>query len=188
MSHRKIDRRKKYTRMVLKESLLEILQKKQLTLVTVKEICERADINRSTFYAHFNDQFDLLFQIEEELINDMISFLEAYSTDKKIEVLETTEKLIEYFASQKETCLTLLSQNSHSSFEQKVREVAEQFIMVNQKDNLDIQSSTFKYISAYIISGSIEVMKVWLENDMDTSPKEIASLITDLTEGYSNKK
>src|SRR5699024_11752854 len=70
----------------------------------------------------------------------------------------------------------------------KVREVAEQFIMVNQKDNLDIQSSTFKYISAYIISGSIEVMKVWLENNMDTSPKEIASLITYLTEGYSNKK
>src|SRR5699024_12390410 len=102
--------------------------------------------------------------------------------------LETTEKLIEYVASQTETCRTILRPNSHSSFEQKVREVAEQFIMINQKDMLDIQSSTFKYISANIISGSIEVMKVWLENDMDSSPKEIASLITDLTEGYSNKK
>ena len=73
MSSKKIDRRKKYTRMVLKESLLEILKSKPITSITVKEICERADINRSTFYSHFNDQFDLLFQIEEELIDDMIS-------------------------------------------------------------------------------------------------------------------
>ena|SRR5699024_744079 len=188
MSSNKIDRRKKYTRMVLKESLLDSLKSKQITSITVKEICEQADINRSTFYAHYHDQFDLLQQIEEELIDDMISFLKAYRSEEKGEVLQTTEKLIEYFASQKETCLILLSQNSHSSFEQKVREVAEQFIMVNQKNKLNTHPTTFKYISAYIISGSIEVMKVWLQNNMDTSPKEIATLITDLSEGYSNKK
>src|SRR5699024_705524 len=153
MSSKKIDRRKKYTRMVLKESLLEILQKKQLTLVTVKEICERADINRSTFYAHFNDQFDILFQIEEELIDDMISFLEAYSADNKIEVVETIEKRIECYAPQEEPCLPSLGQNAHSSFWQQVRLVAVLLIMVIHKHNPDLQAATSNFSSAYMISG-----------------------------------
>lgn len=184
MESKPLDRRKKYTRMILKESLLEFLQTKQIFSITVKEICERADINRSTFYAHFTDQYDLLKQIEEELIEDMMSFLYAYDIDEEVEVLQMTEKLIEYFATKKTTCLTLLSQNSHSSFEQKVRDVAEQFIMAKQAQKLDIDNTTMKYISAYIISGSIEVMKVWLENNMVTPPKEIAQLIHNLSEGY----
>lgn len=180
-----LDRRKKYTRMVLKESLLEILQTKQIFAITVKEICERADINRSTFYAHFNDQYDLLEHIEEELIEDMVSFLYAYNTEEELEVLQMTEKLIEYFKAKKTTCLTLLSQNSHSSFEQKVRDVAEQFMMVDQAKKYNTDSTTMKYISAFIISGSIEVMKVWLENDMETSPKDIAKMIKNLSNGYT---
>ena len=42
------DRRVKYTQMVLNESLLEVLREKPLSRITVKEICDRADINRST--------------------------------------------------------------------------------------------------------------------------------------------
>ena len=53
---KKLDRRKKYTRKVLKESLIALLaDDKPISAVTVKEICERADINRSTFYMHFSD-------------------------------------------------------------------------------------------------------------------------------------
>lgn len=59
MSER-LDRRKRYTRKVLKESLISLLKDKPISSVTVKEICELADINRSTFYTHYNDQFDLL--------------------------------------------------------------------------------------------------------------------------------
>src|SRR5690625_7325782 len=114
MNH-KLDRRKKYTRLVLKNSLITLLKTKLLSKITVKEICEQADINRSTFYAHYHDQFDLLQQIEEELIDDMISFLKAYRSEEKGEVLQTTEKLIEYFASQKETYLILLSQIGRAS-------------------------------------------------------------------------
>lgn len=185
MVSKPLDRRKKYTRMVLKESLLELLQTKQIFTITVKEICERADVNRSTFYAHFSDQFELLQQIEDELIEDMMSYLYSYNAEKEVEVLQMTEKLIKYFATKKEVCLTLLSQNAHSSFEQKVRHVAEEFIIHFQanKEHADM----FPYISAYIVSGSIEVMKVWLQNDMDTPPKKIAKLIKNLSEGYSNK-
>lgn len=181
MNSQPIDRRKKYTRMVLKESLLNILQEKELFTITVKEICELADINRSTFYDHYADQFALLSEIEDELIEDMTNYLHAYNVEQKVEAIQMTEKLITYFASKKEVCLTLLSQRSHSSFEQKVRHVAEHFIMQNVAHTYQIDTATFEYISAYMISGCIEVMKMWLENDMDKTPEEIARLITNLS-------
>lgn len=58
------DRRVKYTKMILRQSLIEVLKEKPISRLTIKELCERADINRATFYSHYSDQFDLLKQIE----------------------------------------------------------------------------------------------------------------------------
>ena len=63
----KTDRRVKYTQRVLKESLIEILQERPIERVTVKEICDRADINRSTFYVHYGSPQELLESIAKEL-------------------------------------------------------------------------------------------------------------------------
>lgn len=79
------DRRVKYTRMVLKEALLEILQDKPIECISVKEICDRADINRSTFYVHYGSPMELLDSIKDDMYDeikrvktdytDMLSFL-----------------------------------------------------------------------------------------------------------------
>jgi AcrR family transcriptional regulator len=84
----KMDRRKKYTRMVLKDSLMELLREKHISGITVKEICELADINRSTFYSHYSDHYDLLNKIEEEIIEDMQEKLNMY-IDSKEDLLQT---------------------------------------------------------------------------------------------------
>ena len=64
----KTDARVKYTRMVLKKALLELMQRKPINKITVKEVCERAELNRETFYAHYSVCFDLLESIEEDLL------------------------------------------------------------------------------------------------------------------------
>ncbi len=87
-----VDRRKKYTRMVLREALMDLLKEKTITAVTVKEICELADINRSTFYSHYFDQYDLLSKISEEVVADMYETLNEYSFKKNEEALQMTEK------------------------------------------------------------------------------------------------
>ena len=63
----KTDRRVRYTQRVLKESLIEILQERPIERVTVKEICDRADVNRSTFYVHYGSPQELLESIVKEL-------------------------------------------------------------------------------------------------------------------------
>ena len=49
------DARIRYTQGVLKQALLSFLQEKPINKITVKEVCERAELNRATFYAHYSD-------------------------------------------------------------------------------------------------------------------------------------
>ena len=58
-SMRKTDARIRYTQRVLKESFLTLLKQKPVNKITVKEVCEMAELNRATFYAHYSDCFAL---------------------------------------------------------------------------------------------------------------------------------
>ena len=71
------DRRVKYTLLALRSSLLELMRKKDISRITVKELCERADVNRGTFYAHYASPVDLLEQIERELLEEVLSSLDS---------------------------------------------------------------------------------------------------------------
>ena len=62
-------RRTQYTRRALRDALIELLADKPLARITVRELCERADVNRSTFYAHYPDLDSLLRDIEEDTID-----------------------------------------------------------------------------------------------------------------------
>ncbi len=66
---KRTDARVRYTRRILKESFLTLLEKKPTNKISVKEVCELAELNRSTFYAHYSDCFALMDSIEQELID-----------------------------------------------------------------------------------------------------------------------
>ncbi|MBO2532401.1 transcriptional regulator, TetR family [Planifilum fulgidum] len=172
---KKLDRRKKYTRKVLKESLIALLaDDKPISAVTVKEICERADINRSTFYMHFSDPYDLLDHIESEIIEDMVAHLSHYRFTIEEESLKMTQKLLEYIAENRFLFQTLLVKNKDPAFEKRLMEVARRFMMstvyhMNEADS--------RYLSTFVVSGAIHVIKDWLENDMDLPPEKMAALI-----------
>ncbi|HBU12866.1 MAG TPA: hypothetical protein DEB31_09145, partial [Clostridiales bacterium] len=75
MDEKKVDRRVRYTVMMLKAAMVEALQKEQISRISVKSLCEMAGVNRSTFYAHFDDQYDLLHSIESEALDNVKSYL-----------------------------------------------------------------------------------------------------------------
>ncbi|WP_047986485.1 TetR/AcrR family transcriptional regulator [Ornithinibacillus californiensis] len=180
MTSEKLDRRKRYTRMVLKKSFMQLLKEKALSSITVKEICEIADVNRSTFYAHYTDQYALLKQIEDELIEDMKSYLSTANLQKEDEAVHMAQKLLEYFSTKQDECQTLLNETGDSSFERKVMVVAQNIIMKNWMDVYDFDNDISNYLSTFIVSGSVQVIKMWMANGMTQPPKEMAILINDL--------
>ena len=53
-----MDRRVKYTKMIIRETFINLLEKKNINKITVSEICKEADINRATFYRYYLDVYD----------------------------------------------------------------------------------------------------------------------------------
>ena len=66
MAAEKVDRRVRYTKRALTQALVQLVQERPVSKISVKELCERADVNRSTFYAHFRNPHDLLQSIEND--------------------------------------------------------------------------------------------------------------------------
>ena len=177
LMNKKLDRRKKYTRNVLMDSFITLLKTKSISAITVKEICEQADINRSTFYAHYKDQFDLLEQIEIEIITDLKTYLNQYNFEQEQEALQMTEKLLEYVVSKYDMFQTLLNENTDHSFERRIMDVVRSFLAQSQFTYDEVDKDISEYAITYTISGSIYVIKQWVANNMDQSPKRIAVLI-----------
>lgn len=182
MTYNQIDRRVRMSKTFLKEALISLLQQKRIARITVKELCDLADVNRSTFYAHYTDIYSLLNEMENDIMTELTRALQAY-VDNTEDSMMMIEKLIEFIGSKHEECEVLLSAHSGLSFEKKIKNVARQFLLSDWEKVAITDERLFDYVSAFIISGSIEIVKTWLDNGRNTSPKEIAQLITELTRG-----
>ena len=68
MAEQKLNRRVQYTRRALREALIDLVSEKPLANITITDICARADINRSTFYLHYQGVHELLGEIEDHII------------------------------------------------------------------------------------------------------------------------
>lgn len=71
----KVDRRITKSQEAIKIALIELMTEKSFDHITIKEISERANVNRGTIYLHYLDKFDLLEKIMEEHINNMGIFV-----------------------------------------------------------------------------------------------------------------
>jgi AcrR family transcriptional regulator len=183
----KDDRRVKYTKMVLKESFIKLLEKKDISQISIKEICEDADINRATFYAHYNDQFDLLKKIEDELldnINAHIAEFDQINIDKNAVLL--AEKIFEYLKENAKLCKLLLNEHGDFSFQKKVMMLVYDIIIAEITDNNKITKEDAEYVYSFTITGCVGIVQKWLDEDMKKSPHYMAEMVIKLTLGLIN--
>lgn len=179
-SETKVDRRVLYTKMFLKESLMELMREKPIDKITPTELCRHANINRNTFYAHYYTTRDLLVEIEEEFSSQII---ESLGDKLKIDnTLDLLEKVCRIVYEKKEFCKVLLSDNGDAAFLQNVIKLGREQIIKNwEAMGLQLNEEKTEIVFSFIISGSVAIMRTWAAGDMRVPPYEIADLINRLT-------
>jgi AcrR family transcriptional regulator len=175
------DRRVRYTKMVLKESLIGLLKQKTIDKITVTELCETADLNRSTFYAYFSDPFDLLHQIERELLHD----LSIYIGDTKFiadqtETAQLIVRIFEYIAANADLCLVLLGENGDITFLKELLTYVQQLSVREWEGVKSVDAELVDFLSLFGVNGCIGVVQRWLQTDMRKTPQEMAEIIIKL--------
>lgn len=176
----RLDRRVKYTRMALRESLLEILREKPLSKITSVELCRRADINRNTFYAHYKDPADLLSSIEGELYAEFKRSLDHSLKFESIPtlIIEVCGLILRNLS----LCEILFSERGDRHFLDEViylshdRSIAEWRKMTGLQDTEQLEM-----LYAFFMNGSLAIIQRWIENGVKESPEEIAHLIDKLS-------
>ncbi|GIO22089.1 TetR-like C-terminal domain-containing protein [Oceanobacillus sp. J11TS1] len=175
------------TKQLLKESLLSLLGEIEFEEITIKKLTERAQINRSTFYAHFYDKFDLL----EKTINDeLVSFVEEVAP-KSEEELSLTEipnpfylRATQYIYQHEAFFKLMMGENGIPSFQQRFLKIIEQHMTEHLKrfhpnpKKMEIPKELFIY---YVAHGYVGVVSYWLENGMQYSPEYMAEKLSYMT-------
>ena len=179
MLNEKIDRRVKYTKMVLRQSLLELMKSKSINKITVNEICIHADVNRGTFYSHYNDPFDLLKQIETELFTEIKGMLDTH-------VLEQSEDLlIELFRCIKENsdiCKILLGENGDPDFLKTIIYIAQEQIISEWKKVIDTKDNkVFDYLFTFNANGAVGILQEWIQEGLKEPSDDMAKLVMKIT-------
>ena len=187
MMEKKVDRRVKYTKMVLKESLINLLEKKDISQITIKEICEDADINRTTFYAHYSDQYDLLRKIENELLDNINTHLAEFDhINNDMNAVLIAEKIFEYLEENAKLCKLLLSERGDFNFQKRLMMLVYNKIITEITVNNQITKEDAEYVYSFTISGSVGVVQKWLDEGMKKSPRFMAEMVIKLTMGLIN--
>lgn len=182
MKTEKTDRRVKYTKMVLRESLTKIMHDKPISRITIKELCENADINRATFYAHYNDQYDLLKKVEQEIIDDINSYLDSSSFDENnMDSLLVMTKIFEYIKENAEICRVLLGSNGDIDFQKEIMMIVQKRFVSEQKTKKTVNEKVVEYIYTFAATGSIGLIQKWLSEDSKMTPSDMAKLVIKLT-------
>jgi len=181
---KKENRKSRYSKMVMRESLMELMKEKSILSVSVKDICDLADISRSTFYDHYKDQYDLLKQIEDETLDYFEDMLIRYKDKQtKKETGQMVEEMLTYIANNGNTIHVLLSENGDIGFQKKL---LYHFIMHNQitkyfSENQQSQE-TMPYYTVFLVHGAIGLIQHWLKDNMTMPIPQLAKMLMKWTE------
>ncbi|MFV0329672.1 MAG: TetR/AcrR family transcriptional regulator [Dysgonomonas sp.] len=177
----KVDRRVKYTKDLLRDALVELLLDTHISKISVTKLCEVADVHRSTFYTHYKDQFDLLDQIQLEVLDNIKLNLEKQSFNDLRSITEQKlVKVLDYGKKNPRLVLVLLSDSSTETFRSAIVSYVN---LISFSGKKNYSSEMKEYIASYCVSGTISIINQWLRNEMKESTTEIAHLIIQLTRG-----
>jgi AcrR family transcriptional regulator len=174
------DQRVKITKLLLKNSLIDLLFEKDMSQITVKEICLQAEINRSTFYSHYSDAYDLLESIQEEYLNNILKEVPI----NNLKLKDTTRAIINvlnYILKNKKLSQLLIGEKGDVNFQKSIMGVIFDDLQLMLIDLTGISESKAKFISSYVITGSIGVLQNWINNGFDQSVDSVAEVISDLS-------
>ena len=184
MVEKKTDRRILKTKRVLRESLLYLLKEQPIQKISVSLLCEKSDINRSTFYTYYSSPMDLLESIEDEILNtleeDMIQF------EKENSISQLMNSIIFYISEHKQLVRLLFSDHGDPGFQNKLLFATQRWTMpMWQSRRPDYDAETLSSLHIYIVSGCMAVIRQWITGGFQESEEEVSLMFEKLSASTS---
>ena len=165
------------TKKRLYESLMKLVGKKPLNQVTVKEITEDADVNRSTFYFHYQDVSSMVVEMEDKFLQDFSVALTALE-QKSHDFIAILVRCLE---NHRDLCKLLLGSNGDLAFVEKMKAIVAEKCSKIWKDAVpeltDVEASA---MDTFLIGGVMSTLQTWILSESRVPAKEITDILNRL--------
>ena len=180
----KTDLRIVKTKKILFDTLLKIMKKKNFDKIKISDICEEALINRSTFYAHYSDKYELLDDFVEDLKTSLLKDLENNdnSISSKEYIMKLLSILIDHIDEKKDIYSAILINNRNGFLIDFLVDVTERESAERLKNNKDIIESQLplEVIIRFYAGGLINICLSWLTHKEKYTKDELLKYIDKL--------
>lgn len=167
------DQRIRVTKAMLRDALLEILKKKKLESVSVTELCQAAQVNRTTFYKYYGTPQDLLWDIADEFFDSVRQQLESENAPDAGRL----QKALEYLDQERDVFSILVNSIPDKIFMERLFQMADAFDYLPAGT---YAAADLPYVRTFLFHGGYAVIRSWLNSDRPESAADIARLILNL--------
>jgi AcrR family transcriptional regulator len=179
----KPNRKVRYTKKALMESLIELMQTRPVSDISIKELCTLADINRSTFYAHYKSPHEILRELEDFAL-ETLGRIQSRSIllSGKNAMLRLTEEALQFVIDNKNCTRALLSEQGDIQFQRKLFSFIQGKGMLKFKDKGQADELAREYHLVYALNGSIALIQHWMKNGMVIPKEKMAEMLVGLNQ------
>ncbi len=168
----------KKTKKAFEDSLAQLAKDRQLNKISVKEICEKAELSRNAFYFHYKDINDLINDIENNVIDEVAAILHDI---EKIgfprSVYATIDGFIDLFEARRDTVTMLMNKSFSTSFTGRMSKMFSDFNYNYFKQFHGERSKvSYEFFYIYVSGGFYDVVRYWLDHQDKMSKEALKAL------------
>ena len=168
------NRRVRMTKRMMKNALIDLLDEKPLEKITVTEICKVADVNRSTFYTHYEDIRALMLEIEDEVLEHVTVYADGFNDYSDKKMLEVFEEFFDYVKENAKIFRVLVVRHDNGNFNRRMLDT----IMEKYKMSLECNGELpAKYTYIYSVNGVIGILGEWIDSGFAIPSKKLAKMV-----------
>lgn len=163
------------TKQLLKDNLIDLLETKSLAKITIKELCEKADINRTTYYKYYLDQYDQLEKIEDEIFADMGIYIEVNHIHNSKKNENIIKNILDYIENN-QRIFKILLEKADVNFQNKMLSFIGKKIFDEEKYNTVNEEILYIYTAV----GSFGIVSEWIKGNLNIDKEELIKQIIKL--------
>lgn len=168
------------TKQLLKRAFLELLEEKPIHAVSIRELCKRAGINRTTFYNHYGSQYDLLEDISRQFLESISEKLALADPDSRESVQERVATVLACFEEDRKLSLLLLNNNIDPAFADRIFSLPRIIDLLDAALEGCADRRVKEASASFAVHGSYRLLQEWINREEREDAKEEAALILSL--------
>ena len=171
------DHRTRVTKLLIQKAFTELLKQKPIQSISIKELCEKAGINRGTFYAHYQDIYDLLNQLEADMTEDFVKALQPLLEPVDPTPINITTGIFQCIKENADICAITLGPFGDKEFATRIINLGRERCMQSYlRYFAHATPKQIEFYYAFVSAGCIGLLEQWMAEGMVTDAKVMASM------------